>query len=257
MSKPSGSKTTSHELYNVSCIEPSKNINVASTLYALTKSLNVNVHVNQEEGKVRALIDSGAMGNFVHEELVHKLGLIRTPRALLPLLDVKGLKIGELRYQVELLLKVGIHEEKITMDVAPIGSHQIILGLPWLEAHNPDITWSTGRIRFGSHHCNTNCLPHPNDVFAISQPTVTLNHLDIEIFATKRTLTARTPTRGSQYATGWDLYSVESASILPGERRLVDTGISLELPHGVYGWVAPRSRLALKHGITIGAGVID
>jgi hypothetical protein len=78
MSKPSGSKTILHKLYNVSQLEPAKNINVASTLYALTKSLNMNVHVNQE-GKVKALINSGAMGNFVHEELVHKLGLTRIP----------------------------------------------------------------------------------------------------------------------------------------------------------------------------------
>jgi hypothetical protein len=239
MSKPSGSKTTSHKLYNVSQLEPVKNINVASTLYALTRSLNVNIRVNQEEGKVKALIDSGAMGNFVHEELVHWLGLVRVPRAPLPLLDVKGLKIGELQHQVELLLKVRVHEEKITMDVTPIGSHQIILGLLWLEAHDPDITWSMGRIWFSLHHCNTNCLPHPNDMFAISQPTVTLNHLDIKIFATKRVPIACTPTRGSQYAAGWDLYSVESASILLGERRLVDMGISLELPLGVYGRIAP------------------
>jgi hypothetical protein len=158
---------------------------------------------------------------------------------------------------VELLLKIGVHEERITMDVAPIGSHQIILGLPWLEAHDLDITWSTGRIQFGSHHCNTNCLPHPNDVFAISQPTVTLNYLNIEIFATQRTPTTHIPTRGSRYAAGWDLYSVKSASILLGEQRLVDTGISVELPTGMYSRVAPRSGLALKHGITIGAGVID
>jgi hypothetical protein len=257
MSKPSSSKTNLHKLYNVSQLELIKNINVASTPYALTKSLNVNVRVNQEEGKVKALINSGAMGNFVHEELVHKLKLTQRPQAPLPLLDVKGLKIGELRHQVELLLKIRVHEERITMDVAPIRSHQIILGLPWLEAHDLDVTWSTGRIRFGSHHCNTNCLPHLNDVFTISQPTVTLNYLDIEIFATRRVLTACIPTRGSQYAAGWDLYSVESASILPGERKLVDTGISVELPSGVYGRIAPQSGLALKHRITIGAGVID
>jgi hypothetical protein len=217
MSKPSSSKTSTRELYNVSQLEPAKNINVASTPYALTKSLNVNVCVNQEEGKVKALIDSGAMGNFVHEELVHRLGLMWIPQSPLLLLDVKGLKIGELRHQVELLLKIRVHEERIMMDVAPIGSHQIILGLPWLEAHDPDVMWSTGRIRFGSHHCNTNCLPHPNDVFMISQPMITLNHLDIEIFATKWVPTAHIPTRGSRYAAGWDLYSIESAVILPGE----------------------------------------
>jgi dUTP pyrophosphatase len=38
---------------------------------------------------------------------------------------------------------------------------------------------------------------------------------------------------------------------------VVDTGISVELPVGTYGRVVPQSGLALKHGITIGAGVID
>jgi hypothetical protein len=185
MSKPSSSKTSIHKLYNVSQIDSVTNVNVASTWYALTKSLNVNVHVNKEENPVKALIDSGTMGNFVHEDLVYKLGLTCIPRSPLPLLDIKGVKIGELRHQVVLTLRIGVHEERITMDVAPIGSHQVILGFPWLEAHDPDITWSTGKIHFGSHHCNVNCLPHPNDVFALSQPMVTLNYLDIEIFTMK------------------------------------------------------------------------
>jgi hypothetical protein len=202
MSKPSGSKTRMHELYNVLQLDSVTNVNVALTPYTLTKSLNVNVHVNKEEKLVKALIDSGAMGNFIHEELVQKLKLTHIPRAPLPLLDIKGLKIGELRHQVILTLKIGIHEEKITMDVAPIGAHQVILGLPWLEAHDPEITWSTGRIHFRSHHCNVNCLPHPNNVFALSQPTVTLNYLDIEIFATKHVLSAKIPTRGTAQQPG-------------------------------------------------------
>jgi dUTP pyrophosphatase len=50
---------------------------------------------------------------------------------------------------------------------------------------------------------------------------------------------------------------IESASIVLGKQRLVDTGILLELPSGVYGRIAPWSGLALKHGITIGAGIIN
>ena len=83
----------------------------------------------------------------------------------LPLLDVKGIKIGELRFQVNVCMKVGAHEERITLDVAPLGSHSLILGLPWLQAHNPTINWSTGHTQFNLQHCNDHCLPQPHDTF--------------------------------------------------------------------------------------------
>lgn len=65
------------------------------------------------------------------------------------------------------------------------------------------------------------------------------------------------PTRGSVDAVGYDLYSIEDCNILPGNRHLVGTGIATLLPVGVYGRVAPRSGLAVKHGIQVGAGVVD
>ena len=40
-------------------------------------------------------------------------------------------------------------------------------------------------------------------------------------------------------------------------RALVGTGIALSIPDGLYGRVAPRSGLAVKHCINVGAGVID
>ena len=157
------------------------------------------------------------MGNFIHDDTVTRLGLTRTPRAPLPLLDVKGIKIGELAYQVKVPLRIGPHEEEIVLDVAPIGNHRLILGLPWLECHDPEIRWSTGHVRFASPYCNVNCMPHPNDVFAKRQPTVTLNYLDIEILATRRTPSARIPTRGSQEAAGWDLYCTNLVTLEPGQ----------------------------------------
>jgi dUTP pyrophosphatase len=68
---------------------------------------------------------------------------------------------------------------------------------------------------------------------------------------------AQLPTRGSEGAAGYDLQSVESCVILPGKRAVVATGLSIELPPGVYGRIAPRSGLAVKHGIQVGAGVVD
>ena len=66
------------------------------------------------------------------------------------------------------------------------------------------------------------------------------------------------PTRGSDGAVGYDLYSSEDA-VVPCQagRALVGTGITVVLPQGVYGRVAPRSGLAVKHCINVGAGVID
>lgn len=58
---------------------------------------------------------------------------------------------------------------------------------------------------------------------------------------------------------GLDLYSAVAASIDPGERKLIGTGISIELPPNTEGNVRPRSGLALKHGITVlnAPGTID
>lgn len=68
---------------------------------------------------------------------------------------------------------------------------------------------------------------------------------------------ATLPTRGSTGAVGYDLYSSMDTCVALKNRALVDTGISITLPPGTYGRVAPRSGLAVKKGIQVGAGVID
>jgi dUTP pyrophosphatase len=65
------------------------------------------------------------------------------------------------------------------------------------------------------------------------------------------------PKRGSDFAAGLDLYSPVSGTIEPLQRLLVPLDISIELPKGTFGHILPRSGLALKNGIHVGAGVID
>lgn len=67
----------------------------------------------------------------------------------------------------------------------------------------------------------------------------------------------KAPTRGSEFAAGYDLYSAEDKVIPARGRTVVKTGIKIAVPAGTYGRVAPRSGLAVKHGIDTGAGVID
>jgi dUTP pyrophosphatase len=65
------------------------------------------------------------------------------------------------------------------------------------------------------------------------------------------------PTRQSEGAAGYDLTSVEDVEIQPGQRACVSTGLSMAIPEGYYGRIAPRSGLAAKNGLQVGAGVID
>eukprot|EP00490_Sorites_sp_Unknown_P000036 CAMPEP_0114657172 /NCGR_PEP_ID=MMETSP0191-20121206/13459_1 /TAXON_ID=126664 /ORGANISM="Sorites sp." /LENGTH=203 /DNA_ID=CAMNT_0001875883 /DNA_START=105 /DNA_END=716 /DNA_ORIENTATION=+ len=68
---------------------------------------------------------------------------------------------------------------------------------------------------------------------------------------------ARIPTKGSILAAGYDLYSAEDKVIKANDKGLVKTDLSIGLPVGCYGRIAPRSGLAYKNFIDIGAGVID
>ena len=68
---------------------------------------------------------------------------------------------------------------------------------------------------------------------------------------------ATLPTRGTPGAVGYDLACIEDFCLDTQSHILVPTGLGFQLPDGVYGRVAPRSGLTVKHGIHIGAGVID
>ena len=58
---------------------------------------------------------------------------------------------------------------------------------------------------------------------------------------------------------GYDLHAAEQATVAPGERTSVGTGIALAIPEGLTGLVLPRSGLALRHGIALvnSPGLID
>jgi dUTP pyrophosphatase len=70
---------------------------------------------------------------------------------------------------------------------------------------------------------------------------------------------AREPERANAHDAGWDLRAAEAATILPGARASVGTGIAVAIPEGYAGLVLPRSGLAARHGIALvnAPGLID
>jgi len=68
---------------------------------------------------------------------------------------------------------------------------------------------------------------------------------------------AMIPSKGSKKAAGYDLYSAYDYVIPSQGKVIAKTDISVRVPDGTYGRVAPRSGLSAKHHIDVGAGVID
>ncbi len=58
---------------------------------------------------------------------------------------------------------------------------------------------------------------------------------------------------------GMDLHAAEAATVAPGQRISVGTGLAIALPPGFEAQVRPRSGLALRHGVTLlnAPGTVD
>jgi dUTP pyrophosphatase len=67
------------------------------------------------------------------------------------------------------------------------------------------------------------------------------------------------PSQAYEGDAGVDLVACETLTLPPGERRVVPTGIAVEIPDGYAGFVQPRSGLAAEHGIGVvnSPGLVD
>ena len=75
----------------------------------------------------------------------------------------------------------------------------------------------------------------------------------LQLLVKKLTEHAVLPQRGSAQAAGYDLSSAYDVKVPAHGKALVKTDLAISLPEGVYGRVAPRSGLAWKSHIDVGA----
>ena len=97
---------------------------------------------------VKALLDSGATGLFMDMTFVREKGF-KMERIKNPLLvkNVDGTVNvgGAITYQVECNMFFKGHVERVRMDMCNLGKTEVILGMLWLVAHNPEIDWEKGK----------------------------------------------------------------------------------------------------------------
>jgi hypothetical protein len=117
-----------------------KEVKLTMTLVALDTGKRINME---------ALLDSGATGMFMDPSFVKKHRLQTKP--LTEPVRVKNVdgtwnKGGDITQQIEMNMELGGHEERVTFEIAKIGSVGLIVGMTWLQQHNPEIDWATGEV---------------------------------------------------------------------------------------------------------------
>jgi len=99
---------------------------------------------------VKVLLDSGAMRMFMDKRMAarHGFKLQKLERPIM-VRNVDGTNNsgGVITYQVEVNVYYKGHVERMRMDVCNLGKTEIILGMPWLAIHNPEINWETEEVK--------------------------------------------------------------------------------------------------------------
>jgi len=99
---------------------------------------------------VEVLLDSGATELVMSLEFAKKQGFkLKKLERLMNVRNVDGLfnKEGLIENMVEVNIYYQGHREKMEIDVIRGQKWTVILGMPWLAHHNPEIDWRTGEVK--------------------------------------------------------------------------------------------------------------
>uniref|UniRef100_A0A4W5KD89 ribonuclease H n=1 Tax=Hucho hucho TaxID=62062 RepID=A0A4W5KD89_9TELE len=154
----------------------------------------------------KALVDSGAAGNFIDRGLASRLGIplvsIDQP---IPVhsLDSRPLGSGLVREATVPLDMVtqGGHGERISLYLIDAPAFPVVLGIPWLAKHNPMISWKQGALQGWSEECSGRCdgvsigattVESPDQVSTVRIPS---EYADLAIAFCKKRATKLPPHR--------------------------------------------------------------
>jgi len=113
--------------------------------------------VDMHEGiTVKVLLDSSTTGMFMDQKIAAKYGFkLQKLKRPMMVRNVNGTNnsAGAITHQMEANVYYKGHVERMRMDVCDLGKTDVILGMLWLQAHNPEINWETREVKM------TRCPP--------------------------------------------------------------------------------------------------
>ena len=105
---------------------------------------------NQEGITVEALLDSGATGIVISSEFARKQGFkLKKLERPMQVRNVDRMlnKEGLIENTVEVNLYYRGHVERMKIDVIGGQKWSVIIEMPWLACHNPEVNWRTGEVK--------------------------------------------------------------------------------------------------------------
>ena len=125
---------------------------------------HAHIPVTIKGKRIKAMIDSGATGNFIAKRIVRQYDFaIQRKKEHYNLQVADGSlmpKTGQVEYETRpLSVAAQQHHEEITFDIIELAVHEVILGLPWLDKHNPTIDWKKRVLKFERCNCVVDIQP--------------------------------------------------------------------------------------------------
>ena len=143
--------------------------------------------------RTHALIDCGASGYaFIDASFAQRNSLSLTPLAcprVLQVVDGRPIATGMLTHLVKLQLSIDAHSEPGSFLVTQLGHYPVVLGVKWLQIHDPFVSWSRITLTFSSRYCAAECLqgkrsplvvpgtPDPSEEFLVKETASSSNNI--------------------------------------------------------------------------------
>ncbi|KAK3556977.1 hypothetical protein QTP70_022326 [Hemibagrus guttatus] len=213
---------------------------LVSTLFPtqnIRKPLSILVSLTTHDSCVSAtaLLDSGSAENFISRTLCRQLQLLTaaTPKVY-QVHTVTGKPLRQVRCQAgPLCLQIDVmHREEIFLMVLENSTADVVLGRPWLEQHDPILSWRTGEILRWGHQCFEGCFPERPSPRP-SRP----HNLQVHATSVESPLEARSVNIPACYSHFRDVFCPKKASKLPPHRSW-DCAIDL-----IPGEPVPKGRI--------------
>ena len=214
--------------------------------------LDVQLLVGTTIIRTYAMLDSGAMSSFVDQTFVQNHKKLLCPRAKekpfeVVAVDGRPIESGTINKEVEIELLIGKHSETIILDVTKLGHYPIILGIPWLKKHNPEISWSSHLVTFNSKSCHENCLPKSclNSVIQgmFEHPIVPVSSVSVSSSQISKSPDDIVPPQYQKYK---EVFSEKEADSLPKHGPFDHSIPIMEGENPPFGPIYPLSKVELN-----------
>ena len=113
--------------------------------------------------QVKLLLDCGCTGPILNRDFVqrhHMPWVKRDYPITVQTADGKPMEGAGDKHSEEVILRIGTNQEELTWEISRLEDgidryHPI----SWLQLHNPDVQWNTGKMTWRSDYCKKHCLP--------------------------------------------------------------------------------------------------